>query len=278
MWDGSSPGQTTKGTITTDATTYWYTATEANSDYLRDGFIERNIVVTTSGVSKPITATVSGQAAADFTLSTATLPAEGGTIVAKYIPTVEVGDYPLLTLHADDAEDCVVTLRATWDGKVLTPTKGIITTDSPNYWFSAISTNNEFMTKGYIGRDIIVTGQDISGEITASLTGPVAKDFTISPTVLPATGGQITVEYHPTIAVNENPRLVLSAPNADDYTAEFKTSWDGLTVYVATIIADDTEDNVEYYTLQGVRLNTPKPMPGIYLMRRGGKVYKIMIR
>lgn len=50
----------------------------------------------------------------------------------------------------------------------------------------------------------------------------------------------------------------------------------GVISAVSNIAADDENAPAEYYNLQGVRVNNPAP--GIYIVRRGNKVSKVLVR
>ncbi len=111
----------TKGTITLDSKQYWFSATATNTEFKNQGYITRTAKVETANVTSPISVKVAGYNSADINLSVTELPAEGGSIDITYRPTIATnGEYPVLTLSADNADDATATLRTSWDGTIVT--------------------------------------------------------------------------------------------------------------------------------------------------------------
>jgi hypothetical protein len=64
-------------------------------------------------------------------------------------------------------------------------------------------------------RSIVVTGSNLTGNITATLSGTGAEDFTLSSNTLPATGDSLHITYAPLANRKDSVILTLTSPNAD---------------------------------------------------------------
>ena len=97
----------------------------------------------------------------------------------------------------------------------------------------------EWENKGRIVREIVVEGSGIAGYITTSVSPMGNYGLTITPTVLPAEGGKITVIYKPqpgdlvydnSTADKKYPELTIKASNAAAQKVQLRTAWDNSTV------------------------------------------------
>lgn len=111
---------------------------------------------------------------------------------------------------------------------------GTITLDKSVFDLTANSSNPDWTNNGRIVDYLTVTGSGINGNITLSVSPQGNYGLTVTPTVLPAEGGTVTIIYKPQTgdAIHTSPYPVLSvkADNATTKTAELRTTWDNSTV------------------------------------------------
>lgn len=111
---------------------------------------------------------------------------------------------------------------------------GTITLDKSVFDLTANSGNPDWTNNGRIVDYLTVTGSGINGNITLSVSPQGNYGLTVTPTVLPAEGGTVTIIYKPQTgdAIHTSPYPVLSvkADNATTKTAELRTTWDNSTV------------------------------------------------
>lgn len=110
-------------------------------------------------------------------------------------------------------------------------TTGTITLDKSVFDLNANKDNNDWKTNGKLVRELTVTGTNVSGNITLTIS-PAGNGLSVSPTTLPAAGGKVTITYKPSAGntVNDTyPKLSVKAANADTKTVELRTQWDGST-------------------------------------------------
>ncbi|MGN1252231.1 MAG: T9SS type A sorting domain-containing protein [Muribaculaceae bacterium] len=111
------------------------------------------------------------------------------------------------------------------------------------YSMSAISSNSEWTGKGRIVRELTVTGNNVVGNITLSVSPQGHYGLTVTPTSLPAQGGKVTIIYKPQpgdsyynangqYSPNENkwPVLTIKGGNANNKTVQLHTTWDKTSV------------------------------------------------
>lgn len=104
-----------------------------------------------------------------------------------------------------------------------------------------------------------IGGENLAGEIFLDLSSDV---FTVSPTVLPATGGTVTVTYAPRLPGDDEARLVISSVGAEDVALTLRGRAE-LPVAVGSVIADGTRIGlwpnpvVDIVTLDGVEDDAP---------------------
>lgn len=126
-----------------------------------------------------------------------------------------------------------VNLKVTFNKPGGTTGSGTITLSSTAFDLNAKSSDNEWKTNGKLVRELTVTGTNVSGNITLSVSPMGNYGLTVTPTTLPSTGGKVTITYKPQTgnAVHTNPYPVLSvkADNATAKTVELRTTWDGST-------------------------------------------------
>ncbi len=110
---------------------------------------------------------------------------------------------------------------------------GTIALSHTAFDLNAISGDNEWKTNGKLVRELTVTGTNVTGNITLSVSPTGNYGLTVTPTTLPSSGGTVTITYKPQTGndVHTNPYPVLSvqAENATTQTAELRTTWDGST-------------------------------------------------
>ena len=134
-----------------------------------------------------------------------------------------------------------VNLKVTFNKPGSTTGSGTITLSSTAFDLNASSSNNEWKTNGKLVRELTVTGTNVTGNITLSVSPMGNYGLTITPTTLPSTGGKVTITYKPKTGdkyynPNDNnadekkwPVLTIKAENATAKTAELRTTWDGTT-------------------------------------------------
>ena len=126
-----------------------------------------------------------------------------------------------------------VNLKVTFNKPGSTTGSGTITLSSTAFDLNASSSNNEWKTNGKLVRELTVTGTNVTGNITLSVSPMGHYGLTVTPTTLPSTGGKVTITYKPSAgnAVNKNPypKLSVKAANANTQTVELQTQWDGST-------------------------------------------------
>lgn len=110
---------------------------------------------------------------------------------------------------------------------------GTIALSSTAFDLNAISSDNEWKTNGKLVRELTVTGTNVSGNITLSVSPMGNYGLTVTPTTLPSTGGKVTITYKPsagnTVNSNPYPKLSVSAAKATTQTVELRTQWDSST-------------------------------------------------
>lgn len=227
--------RTVKGSIEVDGLTRWMTGAEDMKPIARD------VKVTGTSLTGNITASLTGDNAEHYTLSTTTLPAEGGTVTVTFTPPTTAGNYfGTLTLSSPGADDVNVALKGSSKGGTVVQ-KGTISVENATLWFSAKDMNN-------ISRDLKVTGTSLSGDIHANLIGDNASCYEISTSSLNADGGTITVTFTPPTTAGSYPgTLVLSSDGADDVTVRLL----GVSVGGSTI-DPEPDDPTELGALEAV--------------------------
>lgn len=90
----------------------------------------------------------------------------------------------------------------------------------PKPEISATSASLNFNTVAGTAVDntVTVTGANLTGDITPTISGDNASYFTVSPESLGTNGGELTVTYNPTDAGNHTATLTLSSAGAQDVT------------------------------------------------------------
>lgn len=224
-----------KGSIEVDGLTRWMTGAEDMKPIARD------VKVTGTSLTGNITASLTGDNAEHYTLSTTTLPAEGGTVTVTFTPPTTAGNYfGTLTLSSPGADDVNIALKGSSKGGTVVQ-KGTISVENATLWFSAKDMNN-------ISRDLKVTGTSLSGDIHANLIGYNASCYEISTSSLNADGGTITVTFTPPVTAGNYPgTLVLSSDGADDVTVRLL----GVSVCGSTI-DPEPDDPTELGALEAV--------------------------
>lgn len=110
--------------------------------------------------------------------------------------------------------------------------KGTITLDKSVFDLNANKDNNDWKTNGKLVHELTVTGTNVSGNITLTIS-PAGNGLSVSPTTLPSAGGKVTITYKPsagnTVNSNTYPKLSVKADNATTQTVELRTQWDGST-------------------------------------------------
>ena len=157
---------------------------------------------------------------------------QGGNLVLDYELTTLASGYKTTTFYGENGHD-----NASFYGKA--------TSNSTNsYGVYNNSTNTAFLPKvafGYTSNDptitaspssinlacaknesatesVTVTGENLTGGITAAISGTDASLFSVSPASLGTSGGSLTVTYSPTAVGNHTATLTLSSTGAQDVT------------------------------------------------------------
>lgn len=240
--------------------------TTVNTEYRDTGC--RKFTVKVSGATGEITPTLSLQNNNDggntnilneFYVYRTAKDANSSTFIIYYVPenetantarvyvnftsggeTVKVRFCPLFT---DKNKKSSATPK--YEGVRVYPTPGSITgtiaLSSTAFDLNAISSDNDWKTKGKLVRELTVTGTNVTGNITLSVSPQGHYGLTVTPTTLPSTGGKVTITYKPKTGdkyynPNDNnadekkwPVLTVKADNATAKTVELRTTWDGST-------------------------------------------------
>ncbi len=146
------------------------------------------------------------------------------TVKARFCPT-----------FTDASKKSSVTPK--FEGVRVYPTPGSITStitlSHTAFDLNAISSDNEWKTNGKLVRELTVTGTNVSGNITLSVSPMGNYGLTVTPTTLPSTGGKVTITYKPQtgndVHTNPYPKLSVKAANATTQTVELRTQWNGST-------------------------------------------------
>ncbi len=106
---------------------------------------------------------------------------------------------------------------------------------------------------------INVAGDNLTGEIYLDLQSDV---FTVAPSVLPATGGNVTVTYSPNVPGDDEARLVISSAGAESLALTLRGHAE-LPVRVSGVVADGTlvslrpNPVIDVATIDGVEGDAP---------------------
>ena len=120
--------------------------------------------------------------------------------------------------------------------------------------------------------DIVVENVTMTRESASTI------NYSGSVSGLELAGGEIVADVELSGTETDN-RLVMSIP----------VQWEGLTIEVyfngsralagiGTITIDNSNAPVEYYNLQGVRVAADNLTPGIYILRQGTDVKKVLVK
>lgn len=114
---------------------------------------------------------------------------------------------------------------------------GTITLSSTAFDLNANKYIDEWKTNGKLVRELTVTGTNVSGDITLTIS-PAGNGLSVTPTTLPHNGGKVTITYKPqtgdlvydnSTADKKYPVLSVKADNATTQTVELRTQWDSST-------------------------------------------------
>ncbi|MDD5839591.1 MAG: hypothetical protein PUC94_06025, partial [Bacteroidales bacterium] len=89
-----------------------------------------------------------------------------------------------------------VNLKVTFNKPGGTTGSGTITLSHTAFDLNASKTDNEWKTNGKLVRELTVTGTNVSGDITLTIS-PAGNGLSVTPTTLPAAGGKVTITYKP---------------------------------------------------------------------------------
>lgn len=285
--EGGDTPPVTRGTLAATAGTTWLTCRGTNDDFMSQGYRETTVTVTAKDITGDISASFSGDTDNEMSVTPAKIGPEGGTFTVRYTPAVNRGTAyakPVLTISASNADPVSLTFNVTWDGTEPNTggddTPGSITTDpASQLWLTCNETQNDFMSQSYREGKITVTATNVTGNITATVSGDTDNEMTVTPSVLGAEGGAFMVRYTPTVVRTGylKPVLTISGANADPVKITCFLTWNGAkpSTGVDSIEADVIGEAV-YYNLQGVRVDNPAS--GLYIRVRGGKSTKVMLK
>lgn len=232
--------------------------TTVDANYSKDGC--RKLTVKVSGATGEITPTLALQKNLDggntnilneFYVYRTAKDANSSTFIIYYVPknvtqntarvyvnftsgteTVKARFCPTFT---DASKKSSVTPK--FEGVRVYPTPGSITStitlSHTAFDLNAISSDNEWKTNGKLVRELTVTGTNVTGNITLSVSPMGNYGLTVTPTTLPSSGGTVTITYKPqtgnAVHTNPYPVLYVKADNATTQSAELRTTWDGST-------------------------------------------------
>lgn len=247
----------TKGDGTAIANLNYFTAvngTAVNADYSKDGCFKLTVKV--SGATGEITPTLALQNNADggnsnilneFYVHRTAQDANSSTFIIYYVPENVTQNTARVYVHFTSGGETVSarfaptftdaskksSVTPSFEGVRVYPTPGSITgtiaLSHTAFDLNAISGDNEWTTNGKLVRELTVTGTNVSGDITLTIS-PAGNGLSVSPTTLPSDGGKVTITYKPSAgnAVNNNPypKLSVKAANTNTQTVELRTQWD----------------------------------------------------
>lgn len=134
-------------------------------------------------------------------------------------------------------------------------------------------------------RILIRSANIYSGDASSMFDGPVARamenvDENGKITVTGITGNSYTVNGLKSEEKYDY-RIMAISENPDEYTDSEWSSRNTVTLSTSGVESvestADTNAPVEYFTLEGIKVNAKALSPGIYLMRKGNNVTKVMI-
>lgn len=175
--------------------------------------VSGNVLIKGYNLTGDVTFSVIGKDAAKFSLGATTMSAEdakAGTnsVAVNFTPSAKArADSAMLKISSGANDYYVNLLGATGSGD-----PQIIASTSPlNFWTSLIATTTQSLD---------VSGLNLTGPITASITGAGADRFTLSTTSIPAVGTTfLNITFTGDIKAGELPaNLVLNSPGAQTVT------------------------------------------------------------
>ena len=203
-------------TITANPTSLSFTG-NSGSTYTK------TVTVTGSNLQGNITAAIQNDANGFYSVSPTSFNAASQTVTVTWHPTAGGTSTANLVLTTTGTGANTVTIPIT--GTAQGPT---IAANPTSITFSGYATQTYTQT-------VTVTGNNLSQNITASLTG--ANIYSIDMTSLAKTGGTITVTYAPTDAGNSSATLTLSSTGASTVTVPITGTAQAAT---PTLIVDKT--------------------------------------
>ena len=254
----------TKGDGTAIGDPNWFAAvspvnnvTTVNTEYASTGC--RKLTVKVSGATGEITPTLALQNNNDggntnilneFYVHRTAQDANSATFIIYYVPQNVTQTSARVYVHFTSGGETVSarfcpaftdaskksSVTPSFEGVRVYPTPGSITStitlSHTAFDLNASKTIDEWKTNGKLVRELTVTGTNVSGNITLTIS-PAGNGLSVSPTTLPAAGGNVTITYKPsagnTVNSNPYPKLSVSAAKANTQTVELRTQWDGST-------------------------------------------------
>ena len=246
----------TEGNGNTIAAYYLFTAvsgTTVDANYKKYGC--RKLTVKVSGATGEITPTLSLEDNKDggnptllneFSVYRTAQDANSSTFIIYYVPKNVTQNTARVRVYFTSGEETVYarflptftdaskksSVTPSFEGVRVDTTPGTITLSSKAFDLNANKIIDEWKTNGKLVRELTVTGTNVSGNITLTIS-PAGNGLSVSPTTLPAAGGKVTITYKPsagnTVNSNPYPKLSVSAAKANTQTVELRTQWDGST-------------------------------------------------
>ncbi len=183
---------------------------------------DQSLTITGINITGAMQCTLSGTHADLFTLSTTAIEGTNSTLTISYEP-IEAGTHSAtLTITAEGATAQSVTLTATAQAPV-----PVIAIDASELTFSTPIQTSATQT-------CTIEAANLTGDISATISGMDASLFSLSTSTLTSEGGTITVTYTPLTSGLHKAQLVLSATGATTQTITLSgTATDHLpTIYV----------------------------------------------
>ncbi len=308
LFDITGTGSYTSGNYTSDYVTYAYNAAKHNSGALQlrasadsngnysgivvssndAGYVLKQIIVdVNSNTANSRYLNVYGKSnnyqtpndlnssdANDYLISTTTL-VKGTTI------TIDIdGDYKFIGVRSKSSAIYLNSITFVW--AYPTPEQPAVATEGDNAWKEILEAGQSISWTVKEGCVIKVTKLDgFYGTTTtsapkraASLTGEVPSDgnWTLS-------NDDRTATYTaPADAEKVSYRIVaVNAAGEESKPFMFDTENGGGVSGIDAVEADDTEA-IEYYNLQGVRVEAENLTPGLYITRQGNTISKVVVR
>ena len=177
----------------------------------------------------------------EYSITPKTLPARGGTVKVTYKPTQAGSSSALFTFKSGS-----YTAKITVNGKAIVRS---IKANPSTVTFTNVKVGSSLSKKVYL------TGTNLTNPISlASISETIGGEFSVSPTVLPASGGYVTVTYKPSKAGSSSAVITYKSGNAIvKFTAKGTAVMPTITTSTTSLSFTPSIDN-RTFTVKGTNL------------------------